>query len=187
MINDIKTPETYIVGASCLLCYGVASAANSSLDKQLKTLPKEDIENLKHDIFNVLKNKKIKTINLENNIDIGKLKKFKSKEQNTSKKDHTIYKSDSIDYLLVININMLGAYRSYSSYIPTMDPVAILSGTIYLIDLNSNKYIWYKPFDYRKASSLEWDEPPMFPGMTNAYYEVITTGKDDILSNFKSL
>ncbi|MDO6638478.1 hypothetical protein Q4557_00695 [Shewanella sp. 5_MG-2023] len=183
--STIPEPETTITGASCLLCYAVASAANSSLDKHLKTIPIDDIKNLKTELTQILMDKGVDAVALAGDIDVSKLKKKKSKELNVAPKDYSSYKQDGVNYLLVIDVTEVGAYRNYSSYVPTMDPVATFTGIAYIIDLETNKYVLYKPFNNRKASDLEWDEPPTFPGLTNSIYEVIATGKDAIKSNIK--
>ncbi|NRD75648.1 hypothetical protein HQQ94_20970 [Shewanella sp. VB17] len=183
IMSNIPEPETYIVGADCLLCYAVAAAANSSLDEHLKTISVDEIKTLKPDITQLLIDKGISAVALEENIQVNKLKKFKSKELNVALKDYSIYKTKNINHLLVIDVTQVGAFRTYSSYIPTMDPVATFSGFAYIIDLSTNKYILYRPFTNRKASDLEWDEPPTFPGLTNSLYEIIATGKDAIKAN----
>ena len=81
----------------------------------------------------------------------------------------------------MLDINQLGAVRTYSSYIPTSDPQAVLSGRAFLVDLKSNTYVWYSPINAQQAASGEWDEPPTFPGMTEAYYEVVDRGMNQVL------
>ncbi|ACJ30845.1 Conserved hypothetical protein [Shewanella piezotolerans WP3] len=181
--SSIPLPETTITGASCLLCYAVASAANSSLDEHLKTIPVDDIKNLKSELTQILLDTGVDAVALQGNIDVTKLKKNKSKAPNVATRDYSSYKSKGINYLLVVDVTQVGAYRNYSSYVPTMDPVATFTGKAYIIDLENNKYVLYKPFNNRKASELEWDEPPLFPGLTNSLYEVIATGKEAIKSN----
>lgn len=183
IMSPVATPETLITGADCLLCYAAAAAANSSLDSHLKTIPVDDIKNLKSEITQLLLEKGVSAVALEGEINVDKLQKTKSKELNIAPRDFSSYKANGINYLLVVEVTQVGAYRNYSSYIPTMDPVASFSGLAYIVDLSNNKYILYKPFSNKKASDLEWDEPPTFPGLTNSLYEVIATGKDAIKAN----
>ena len=72
IMSEIPEPETTIVGASCLLCYGVASAANSSLDKHLKTIPTEDVAILKQKVFDILTDREMNVTMLEQDIAVGK-------------------------------------------------------------------------------------------------------------------
>jgi hypothetical protein len=186
IMSDIPEPETTIVGASCLLCYGIASAANSSLDKHLKTIPTEDVGILKQKVFDILTDRGMNVTMLDQDIAVGKLKKYKSKEPNVALKDFSAFKEKSLDYLLVIDVHQVGAHRSYSGYVPTTDPLSVFSGLAYIIDLKSNKYAWYHPFDHKMPADLEWDEPPTFPGLTNSLYEVITLGHESITQSLNT-
>ncbi len=186
IMSDIPEPETTIVGANCLLCYGVASAANSSLDKHLKTIPTEDVAVLKHKVVELLSQRGMKVELLDEDIAVRKLAKFKSKEPNFAKKDFRSFQERSLDYLLVIDVHQVGAHRTYASYVPTSDPLSVFSGLAYIIDLKTNRYAWYFPFNHKKPADLEWDEPPSFPGLTNSLYEVITLGHDSITESLGS-
>ena len=185
IMSEIPEPETTIVGASCLLCYGVASAANSSLDKHLKTVPTEDVAILKDKVVELLTKRGMKVKVLEENIEVRRLEKFKSKAVNVAQKDFSSFQTKSLDYLLVIDVHQVGAHRTYASYVPTSDPLSVFSGLAYIIDIKTNKYAWYFPFNHKKPADLEWDEPPSFPGLTNSLYEVITLGHDSITESLR--
>ena len=83
-----------------------------------------------------------------------------------------------IDRLLVVHITSLGVWRSYSAYVPTEPPRAVLNGTVSMIDLSSHALEWYLPLAVSRAADGAWDEPPKFPGLSNAYYQVLETGMD---------
>jgi hypothetical protein len=89
-----------------------------------------------------------------------------------------------VDRLLVIDITTLGVMRPYSAYVPTGAPRGILEGRGYLVNLSNNSYEWYQRVQVYRAADGQWDEPPKFPGLTNAYYQVIELGKDDFLKPF---
>ena len=76
-------------------------------------------------------------------------------------------------------------YRQYSAYIPVSDPRAELEIKGYLVNLSNNTYEWYQMFGEVKGSDGIWDEPPHFPGLTNAYFQALEHGKDRLLSTFK--
>jgi hypothetical protein len=83
-----------------------------------------------------------------------------------------------IDKLVVIDVSMLGVLREYAAYFPTSDPKAIVNGKGFVVNLSSNAYEWFMPFDIRRAADGSWDEGPKFPGLTNAYYQSIEEAKD---------
>ena len=81
-------------------------------------------------------------------------------------------------------INTLGFIRTYSSYFPTSDPKGTIGGAGYLINLSNNLYEWYQPVNVTRSADTTWDEPPKFPGLTNAYFQVIELGKGVFLNPF---
>lgn len=90
------------------------------------------------------------------------------------------------DKLLVVNIHSQGVLRPYSSYIPVDVPKAHVSGTAYMVDLKTNTYIWYTTVSTAKPAEGAWNEPPSFPGLTNAYYQVLAETSDLLVSELSN-
>jgi hypothetical protein len=175
--------DTEFPGAACLLCYATASIANSSLTAQAHTLPYEDLVKMKELIADILNKKGSSTTILQKNIDISALPDFGAKGADIARKDFSSLKTQyGIDKVLVVNLTTIGFVRQYSSYIPNSDPKANIVGTAYIVDLNNNKYDWYQPINIVKSAEGQWDEPPKYPGLTNAYFQVVELTKDNILS-----
>jgi hypothetical protein len=170
--------DTYLDGASCLLCYAVASTANSSLTSHINTLPTADMANVKTEVIGLLKGKGKNADLVSTPVLLDKLKGFKSKETGFAEQDYRVLKQSlGVDKLLLVNLTRLGAQRSYSDYIPTSDPQGAVAGTMLLVDLTTNKLELYKPLNILVPVQGEWDEPKQFPGVTNAYYQAIEKAK----------
>lgn len=180
--QDTRTP-----GADCLLCLAAASIANSSLTTHSKTLSYEDLPTLKNKVAELLRKKGANVTVIEDALDLKSLKDYSSKEPNFARKDFSSLRQKyDVDKLLVIDIAALGFVRTYSAYIPTSDPQAQLVGTGYLVNLANNAYEWYQPVSVTKSADQNWDEPPKFPGLTNAYFQTLEIGKDSFLEAFSS-
>ena len=174
--------DTQFPGAGCLLCYAAASMANSSLTAYTHKLTYEDIPKLKNEAANLLIKKGADVAIIEENLDLSSLSSNGSSEPNSARKDFSSFKAKyKIDKLLVIDITSIGFIRTYSNYIPTSDPKGVLQGSGYLVNLSNNKYEWYQPIAVMKSADQKWDEPPTFPGLTNAYYQALAIGKDNLL------
>jgi hypothetical protein len=177
--------EVRVPGADCLLCYAFASSANSALDTHAKTLSYEDLPNLKEEIAKLLGKKGSQVVVIPQALDIEALPNSRGEIANLAKKDFSsLQKKHGIDRLLVINITSLGFLRTYSAYIPTSDPKGSLRGTGFMVNLKSNTYEWYLPVDIARSADRNWDEPPKYPGLTNAYYQALELGKDSFLKPF---
>lgn len=180
-LTRLPVVETQFPGAYCLLCMAAASVANSSLTTHTKTLPVEDLAALNKQVAEVLKKKGVK-VTMIDDLELDKLPDSSSKVPNFARKDFTSLKAKyKIDKLLVINIYAVGIERNYASYIPSGEPKARVAGVSYIVNLNDNSLEWSMPINAMKASDGKWDEPPKFPGLTNAYYQVIELAKDSVL------
>ncbi|HEX6550315.1 MAG TPA: hypothetical protein VF117_06550, partial [Gammaproteobacteria bacterium] len=140
-MTALPKADTSFPGAGCLLCMAAASAANSSLTAYTRTLPEDDISNIKQSVVELLRSEGIHAIVLPENINIDKLNKFPTEGPNLAKKDFRPFKKKySIDKLLVINITELGFLRTYQAYIPSSDPKAYMEGAGFLVNLDNNAY-----------------------------------------------
>jgi hypothetical protein len=186
-MTPLPKVDTHLPGANCLLCYAAAAAANSSLTSHAQTLPYEDLPKLKNDVADLIRKKGTGTIVIAENIDIDALPNYGKTGPNIAKKDFSsLQKQYNIDKLLVIDITALGFVRTYSSYVPTSAPKGMLVGTGYLVNLGTNTYEWYLPVNITKSTEKNWDEPPKYPGLTNAYFHTLELGKDRFLMPFNN-
>jgi hypothetical protein len=174
--------DTNLLGAGCLLCMAAASVANSTLTDYTRKLPQEDLPNLKNRLAKVLRDKGAEVVVIDEPLNIAKLPNANAKGIHAADKNFSSIKQKyQIEKLLVVNVYMLGMIRTYANYVPTSDPKATFKATGYIVDLNSNTYDWFLPVDVTKSADAAWDEPPTFPGLTNAYFQTLELGQDSLL------
>ncbi|HKX43442.1 MAG TPA: hypothetical protein VJO99_19945 [Burkholderiaceae bacterium] len=185
-MTPLPKVDTYLPGASCLLCLAAASVANSSLTAYAKTLPYEDLSTLKDTVAELIRKRGGEAVVISEAIKLDALPDSSAKGPNLARKDFSsLAKKYSIDKILVIDVAQLGFERTYSAYVPTGDPKGVLRGSGSLVDLKTNTLEWYQPLTVLRSSDGAWDEPPKFPGLTNAYFQAIELGKDEVLKPFK--
>lgn len=183
VMTEMPKLNVHLPGAGCLLCIGVAEAANSDLSKHVDTLNADDLANLKEEVSEKLNMASVKNVVLETPINVRKLPKNSSKEVNAAKKSFTkLGEGQNLTHLFVIQLDAIGMQRTYANYIPTSDPKAYVGGAVYLINLSNNIYEWYVPIHNLISSTDEWKEPPSYPGLTNAYYQAIEMTKEQVFS-----
>jgi hypothetical protein len=122
---------------------------------------------------------------LGNSVDLGSLSVNSDKGDNpnlTYKDFRPLAEKLGVDKLLVVDIHSQGVMRAYSSYLPVDVPKAHISGAAYMVDLKTNTYLWYTPVRSTKPAEGAWNEPPSFPGLTNAYYQVLAETSDMLVS-----
>ncbi|TDM08301.1 MAG: hypothetical protein C4K60_02170 [Ideonella sp. MAG2] len=184
-LNIVEKADTYFPGADCLLCYGLASAANSTLTAYVVKQPIDDVVQFQADVVTALGKKQTSVVALPRTWKIDTYPKLSSTQPNAAVYDFSaLKKTDGLDRLLVINVTSLGVERTYASYIPTSEPKAFVLGSAYMVNLTSNQYEWFEPIAVRRAADGKWDEPPNFPGLTNALVQAIESARTLILKPF---
>lgn len=184
-MTALPTVDTQLPGAGCLLCMGAAMLANNSLISHSKTLPYEELPQLKEDLAAALRAKGVDAVVIEAPVKLSELPKFATQAPNIAAKDFSsLQQQYKLDKLLLIDVTTLGFERTYSSYIPTSDPKAVVRGLGYMVNLSNNSYEWYLPVSVLKSAGQNWDEAPQFPGLTNAYFQAVETGRDSFLKPF---
>lgn len=172
---------THIWGASCLLCYGVASALTASLDTHIEgTIDDSELVAISELVKSEysLVSPMFSEVSLPTAI--NKMPKFKG-ENGFAKRDFRSLKDSlGIDVLVVLQIDAHGAYRGFNGYIPTSDPQGHISGLLFAVDLSTNAYIQYLPLLENVQPEGEWDEPPTFPSVTTSYYQAVENVKSKV-------
>lgn len=187
VMSSLPKVDTSFPGADCLLCMGVASAANSSLTSHTHTLGTDEVATYRGNMVDALRKKGFDVVDIAAPLDIGKLPSAQQKATGHATKDFSSLKAKyTVDKLCVLDVKELGFERTYAAYIPTSDPHAIVRGQVYLIDLSTNAYDWYQPVSVTTAAEGKWDEPPAFPGLTNAYFQAIEKARDLYIGPFKN-
>jgi len=178
----VASPDLYLPGASCLLCIGVATMANSSLNKYSKTLKTDELVAVKGEIVALLRKKGVDAVALDGQIDLDKLPDLKL-GTNMATKDYSAV-AKGVDHLVVINVQQVGFVRNYAAYVATSDAKATVTGYAFMVDMKTNAYEWFDRLLVTRSADGVWDEGPTFPGLTNAYFQSIEQAKDQVKAPF---
>lgn len=186
-VAKLPKVDSHFPGAGCLLCIATASLVNAKLTAHTQTLPSDELANLKTNLAKLLRARGATVVDMPDTFAPASLPRSQDKGPNIAPVDFSSLRtSHKIDKLAVIVIDQLGVLRTYSSYFPTSDPKASLSGIGYIVNLTNNQYEWYQSVQMSKSSEGAWDEPPKFPGLTNAYFQTLEGGKDAFLKPFEN-
>jgi hypothetical protein len=185
MVSALPKPNTQFPGANCLLCIAVAEANHSKLTTQVQSLGTKELEPLKAELVKLLQQRGVNAVAIEAPFEPDKVPDRKDAAEGQSRKDFSAFKTQQgLDRVLVVHLQAVGVWRSYSAYFPQSAPRAIVQGSGYLVDLSTHKLEWLKQLDISRASEGEWDEPPKFAGLTNAYYQALEAALDQLRKPF---
>jgi hypothetical protein len=164
-----------------------AAMANSSLTAHTQALSTEELKSVKADLAGLIRKKGAEAKVIDEELDVAALPDYGTKGPDLAPKDFSsLQQRYAIDKVLVVEIGALGMVRAYSNYFPTSDPKAVLSGRGYIVNLRNNAYEWFVAVNVTKSAEGSWDEPPDFPGLTNAYFQALELGKDALLQPFSA-
>ncbi|MBT0959801.1 hypothetical protein [Denitromonas iodatirespirans] len=172
---------TTFPGAGCLLCVGIAMAAHSDLSSHVHSLKPDELASLPQRLADTLRAQGAEVSILKEPVDLEALSSNSGKgddSRQTEKDFRPLSERLGADKLLVITTYNSGVLRKYSQYVPVDVPEAFFWGVSYMVDLKSNTYVWYAPLNRSRKAEGAWNEPPNFPGLTNAYYQVLAESTD---------
>lgn len=183
-MTAIPAPDTNFPGADCLLCLAAASVANREMTTAVATWSTEDLKALKAELVAALAARGQQAQAIDEPLKLDALPE-RAAEPGMARRDFSAVRQRAgVDRLLVVDIGALGAWRNYAAYVPTGAPRAVFKAEAYIVDLATHKLEWYERFDLGRAAEGNWDEPPKFPGLSNAHFQVLEEGKDAIKKPF---
>lgn len=186
VMSELPKPDTEFPGAWCLLCLAVANGAHSSLSKEVQGFSTAELKPLVGDLAALLNKRGMNAVAIDEPLKIKDLPDLNHGDPtNKARKDFSGLKAKyQVDRLLVVDITALGVWRSYSGYVPTDQPKAVLNGNASIVDLSSHTLEWFLPIGLSRPADGAWDEPPKFPGLSNAYYQLLESGMDMVKKPF---
>lgn len=184
-VSELPKPDTVFPGADCLLCLAAASIANNAMTSSVVTWSVDDLKPLKGELATLLNARGQQAVALDDALKFDALPDRSGAEPGFARKDFTAFKARGVDRLLVVRLNALGAWRNYAAYVPTGAPRAVFKAEAYIVDLATHRLDWYQTFDLARMAEGNWDEPPKFPALTNAHFQVLEEGKDAIKKAFE--
>lgn len=187
-VQNADVPQFYMEGDVRLLDFVVIKAVMAPASNHFEKLDLADFDVLRTDIKTRFEKESIEVKLLSEDLKMDDLPDYSDPDDKDqvyfARKDYSkIRDKHAIDHLLIIEPKRVGLARPYHAFMPLGDPRAIFEVRGQLVDLHSNKLIWYADISRSGYSSGEWDEPPVFPGLTNAFYVALEGVKEDVMEH----
>lgn len=192
-LEPLPEPSMSYPGANCLLCLGAAAAANGELAGRVKEFSTDELESIGSDIVHFVEDKGVTVHQLGEDFELDReslprLRRRSQADEETvyTRRDYRPLRQDvETDELLLLRFKKVGVERTYNGYIPTGQPRAVVQFHISLVDLEANELMLNRSLQMHAKVDGEWDEPPNFPGLTTAYYEVLEKARDRIVQTLQ--
>lgn len=177
-----ETASMTMPGAACLLCMAAAAVANDAVSGHTQTLSTEELSTAVEGLEAALEEQGMGVEWVDIEEPMQRLPRFKSPEESDYPREdyRELREVVDADHLMVIEFGHIGVERTYANYVPTSSPQGAVTGTLYMVDLNTNEYYLFDPIHVRVPVEGDWKEPPDFPGVTMAYFEALERAKIQI-------
>ncbi|MGY4819053.1 hypothetical protein ACVNP3_24300 [Pseudomonas chlororaphis subsp. piscium] len=182
-ITVLPAPELMLTGSQGLLDVAINKGVNSKLSDNVKTWEVRDLDTLPDVIVAKLQAKGYKAKRIIDQIDLKNYKNTSFREGYMTKDMTPMKAMYGVDRLLLVNVFVTGATRSYYSLVPTSVPMAQVGGQGMVVDLADNKLLWFQPFAAVQAAQGEWDEPN-YANLSNAFYQAMDSSRQQMITPF---
>ncbi|AVO60942.1 MULTISPECIES: hypothetical protein [Pseudomonas] len=182
-ITVLPAPELMLTGSQGLLDVAINKGVNSKLSDNVKTWEVRDLDTLPDVIVAKLQAKGYKAKRIIDQIDLKNYKNTSFREGYMTKDMTPMKAMYGVDRLLLVNVFVTGATRSYYSLVPTSVPMAQVGGQGMVVDLADNKLLWFQPFAAVQAAQGEWDEPN-YANLSNAFYQAVDNSRQQMITPF---
>ncbi|RMV78458.1 hypothetical protein ALP05_01569 [Pseudomonas caricapapayae] len=183
-ITVVPQPVLALTGNQGLLDLAINTGVNSKLSGNVEKWQVRDLNTLPDVIVAKLQAKGYKVKRINEPVDLKIYKEVSFREGYTVRDFTPIKATYGVDRLLLVNVQVTGATRSYYSVVPTSVPMAQVGGQGMLVDLSDNKLLWFKPFTAVQAAQGEWDEPT-YANLTNAFYQAMDMSRQQMITAFE--
>lgn len=183
-ITVVPQPVLALTGNQGLLDLAINTGVNSKLSGNVEKWQVRDLNTLPDVIVAKLQAKGYKVKRINEPVDLKVYKEVSFREGYTVRDFTPIKATYGVDRLLLVNVQVTGATRSYYSVVPTSVPMAQVGGQGMLVDLSDNKLLWFKPFTVVQAAQGEWDEPT-YANLTNAFYQTMDMSRQQMITAFE--
>ncbi len=179
-MRELPDREANYPGARCLACRPLAAASNSALTAHAAKLDgRDELHELRADLVALLRKRGIDAVDVPDAL-TDEIVAAGGDVAALPDQVQALRERHRLGRLMVIEFESLGLQRPYAHYVPVSLPYAVVDGRAYMLDLGTRRVQWMHRMRSMLTTEGDWDEPPDYPGLTNAYYQAIEAVKDRV-------
>jgi hypothetical protein len=175
--EKIPEADAHMTGNQGLLDIAINQSNAAKMIEQLKKLKVERAAAIPNNLADALGRRGFKTNKLAT-IDVATFPEFKpeANPELYAPRDFRGLTNKGIDRLLLVSVERLGTTRSYYGFVPMGAPRALFAVKGQVVDLKTNKLIWYDRYETTAAIPEPWDQEPDFPYVSTAVLKNLADG-----------
>lgn len=186
---NIAHPEKtgfYKLGQVGLLDDGIDNLMTSDSRNYVEKLALAPFNKVQFTFVDGLNKRGMKAHVIKAKIDLTKLKESGAKNPKTEAllDFRPLAGLANANYLLIMNVTEAGIARKYYGVIPLGNPVAIFNVEGRLVNLTTNAILWRDQVHELAPIGSNWDSPPKYTALKQAYMRALTSARSDLLLDF---
>jgi hypothetical protein len=181
VIQEVPQMDMFAAGGQGILDVAISRGVNGTMIDKLRATDVPRLKQIPANIEKQLAARGFSAKVLDKPIDMDKLPDFKGDTTTHAKKDFRGLKQPGVDRLLVVTVQRVGIQRAYYGFIPLGAPTTALNISGYMIDLNTNGYLWNHDANGSDPIADPWDTPPEFSNVIAA----VSQTKERVASAFE--
>lgn len=169
--EPIPESTAHMLGNQGLLDIAINQSNAKNMSERLKTADTQRIKEIPDHLTKQLEARGFKVKKLDVGFDPKKFTEYKpvtNPEQFANRDYRQLATAEEIDHLLLVTVARVGTARGYYGFIPLGPPRASVVITGQVVDLKTNKLLWYSNREVSIPIAEPWDEEPEFPNVMKA-------------------
>jgi hypothetical protein len=182
-----KVPEAtaHMLGAQGLLDIAINQGNAGKMIERLKTIDVKRAATIPDNLADGMTRRGLKITKLAT-IDSATFPEFKpaANPEQYAPRDFKSLKAKGIDRFLHVSVRRLGTTRNYTGFIPAGPPRAVFAVTGQLVDVSTNKLLWYNAYELTAAIPEPWDQEPGYSNVSDTVLKNMLEGASQFERSF---
>lgn len=189
VVRKLPQADFITVGQQGLLDIAINEGANSALNDYLHALDLSEFLSIGEEFKILLEEQGMAVSEVKLDYPMPELRAFRGKNDGEgiyARYDYRAMRNQlGADRLLLVSVSQAGISRAYYGFFATGEPMTTFVTNGLVVDLHSNRVLWRAHFDPKQNIQTPWDEPPVFPNVTSAFYKTLEQSRTMLRNDFR--
>jgi len=170
VMTKMPEPDARMTGAQGILDIAINRSMAKPIVERLQKQDFSTVAGLPKQMTEGLEARHMKAVLVQEPLDVASMSQFtEGSGEGIARLDYRpLAKKYDAQRVLVLSPVWLGTTRAYHGFLPLGAPSGYVAIIGRLVDLKTNKLLWYQPIEGNEFAAGEWDEAPDYPNLMKA-------------------
>lgn len=184
VMTKMPEPAARMTGAQGILDIAINRGLAKPIVERLQKQDFSTVAALPKKMAEGLESRQMKTVLIQESLDVATMSQFtEGSGDGIARLDYRpLAKKYDAQRLLVLSPMWLGTTRAYHGFLPLGAPSGYVAIVGQLVDLKTNKLLWYQSIESSQFAAGDWDEAPEYPNLMKA----VSSSTDDAANRLRA-